>query len=288
MTMIKEFDTKLKSLKNTQKITKTMEMVSASKLRNAHHAQANARFYAQELTALISRISACAHEADHPFLKPRTPVKRVVILIITSDKGLCGAFNHNANRRVSAWIRENRVHHEQIDLWCCGKKGFMYFERHDMVKAHYENVTATPRFADALKIGMHLSQAFVDGHCDAVYLSYNQFFNPLVQKTVFEQILPINPDLLMAKAGRRPDYILEPDAETVLNFLIPHFLYFKIYFALLENSAGEHGARMTAMDSATKNASGLVDRYTLSRNRARQAAITTELMEIIGGAEALK
>lgn len=290
MPTIKEFNTKLKSLKNTQKITKTMKMVAASKLRKAHQAQANAKLYAQQLTAMTSRISASVPAASHPLLISREKINNVIILIITSDKGLCGVFNHNANRMVAGWIRENRSRHEKIELWCCGKKGAMYFERHDMVKAHYENVTATPRFADALKIGMHLIQAFQENRCDVVYLSYNQFLNPLVQKTVFEQILPIDPDLLIEKKASPPrvDYIFEPEAEKVLNFLIPHFLYFKIYFALLENSAGEHGARMTAMDNATENAFELIDRYTLSRNRARQAAITTELTEIISGAEALR
>jgi len=288
MTTIKEFDTKLKSLKNTQKITKTMKMVSASKLRKANLAQANARFYAGQLAAMTSRITASVFSADHPLLMSRKHVDNVVILIITSDKGLCGAFNHNANRMVSGWIQENRSRHEKIELWCCGRRGFMYFERHDIVKAHYENITAAPRFADAVKIGRDLSEAFRNGRCDAAYLSCNQFFNPLVQKTVFEQILPMDPQLLGEKAGHRPDYIFEPEVKEVLDFLIPHFLYFRIYFALLENSAGEHGARMTAMDSATKNASELIDRYTLSRNRARQAAITTELTEIIGGAEVLR
>ncbi len=290
MPTIKEFDTKLKSLKNTKKITKTMKMVAASKLRRAHQAQANAKRYAQELTAMTLRISATVPSVSHPLLTPRMSVKNVVILIITSDKGLCGAFNHSANRRVAAWIRENRSQHEKIELWCCGKRGFAYFNRHDAVKNHYENVTGTPRFADAMKIGNDLSLAFREGRCDTVYLSYNQFINPLVQRTVFEQILPIDPSAVLAenKSGQRPDYIFEPEDDAVLNFLIPHFLFFKIYFALLENSAGEHGARMTAMDSATKNALELIDRYTISRNRARQAAITTELTEIVAGAEVLR
>ena len=289
MPTIKEFNRKLKSLKNTQKITAAMKMVAASKLRKAHQAQANAKVYAEELTAMTSRVRAGLSSASHPLLGPRAPVQKAIVVIITSDRGLCGAFNHNANRRVSAWITENRDHHEQIELWCCGEKGFMYFERHDLVKAHYENVTATPRFAEAIKIGNDLGDAFARGACDVAYLSYNQFINPLVQRTVFEQLLPIDPRLMNNADVQRPtDYMFEPEDETVLNFLIPHFLYFKIYFALLENSAGEHGARMTAMDSATKNASELIDRYTLSRNRARQAAITTELTEIISGAEALR
>src|SRR3989338_4026216 len=237
MPTIKEFNTKLKSFKNTQKITKTMKMVAASKLRKAHQAQVNAKLYAQHLTAMTSRISASVPAASHPLLISRGKINNVIILIITSDKGLCGAFNHNANRMVSGWIQENRSRHEKIELWCCGKRGFMYFERHDIVKAHYENITAAPRFADAVKIGRDLSEAFRNGRCDAAYLSCNQFFNPLVQKTVFEQILPMDPQLLGEKAGHRSNYIFEPEAQSVLDFLIPHFLYFRIYFALLDRKS---------------------------------------------------
>ena len=289
MPAIKEFDTKLKSLKNTQKITRTMKMVAASKLRRAHQAQANAKFYAQQLTALTSRVAASLPAASHALFTVRTPVKKAIILVITSDKGLCGAFNHNANRRVVAWVRENRSLHEKIELWCCGRRGFMYFARHDLVKNHYENVTGTPRFFDAIKIGDDLIKAFSEGRCDTAYLSYNQFINPLVQKTVFQKILPVDSSVLtVQQEERRSNYDFEPDEGTLLSFLIPHIVYFTIYIALLENSPGEHGARMTAMDSATRNASELIDRYTISRNRARQAAITTELTEIVAGAEVLK
>lgn len=289
MPAIKEFNVKLKSLRSTQKITKTMKMVSASKLRRAHEAQVNARLYARNLAALTSRISAAVSQESHPLLTPRQKIRNVAILIITSDKGLCGAFNHNANRMVSSWIDENRHRHEDIDLWCCGKKGFMYFARHDIVKRHYESVTGNPQFLDAQRIGDDLAGAFCANLYDEVYLSYNQFFNPICQKTVFERILPIEARALtQEKVQAMEEYLFEPPAKQLLRFLIPHFLYFKIYFALLENAAGEHGARMTAMDSATRNTEDMIDRYTLFRNRARQAAITTELAEIVAGAEALK
>jgi len=284
---ITEYNIKIRSLKNTCKITKTMKMVSASKLRKSHRAQASAKLYAQNLTALTSRVSAAVHTESHPLLTAREEVKRVLILIITSDKGLCGAFNHNANKRVACWIEDNR-HHEQIDLYCCGKKGYAFFKKHDLVKKHYEQVTAEPDFNKAKEIGVELAREFKAGAYDEVYLSYNQFFNPLSQKTVFEKILPIDPQALIKKEVKGGvEYVFDPKAEELLEFLIPHFLYFKVYFALLENSAGEHGARMTAMDNATKNATDLIERYTLYRNRARQTAITTELSEIVAGAEAL-
>jgi len=285
---IKDFNVKIRSLGSTQKITRTMKMVSASKLRKAHEAQANAKLYASNLTALISRISAAVHSTSHPLLTPQEDVKNILILIITSDKGLCGAFNHNANKRVAAWIEENR-HHERIDLCCCGKRGYAFFQKNNSVKTCYDNVTANPQFSNATKIGDDLSKLFLDGEYDEVYLSYNQFFSPLSQKTVFEKILPIDPRALIEEeVNHATEYIFEPETKELLAFLIPHFLYFKIYFALLENAAGEHGARMTAMDNATKNASDLIDRNTLLRNRARQADITTELTEIVSGANALE
>jgi F-type H+-transporting ATPase subunit gamma len=283
----KEFNVKIRSLLSTRKITKTMKMVSASKLRKAHAAQANARLYAQNLTGLISRITHGVTQDSHPLLTLRENVRNVVILIITSDKGLCGAFNHNANKQVASWIKENRDH-KRIHLCCCGKRGYLFFRKHDIVKTHYEGVTADPQFSAAEKIGNDLSRSFLNGESDEVYLTYNQFFSPLSQKTVFEKILPIDPRALLKTATlERTDYIFDPETKELLAFLIPRFLYFKIYFALLENAAGEHGARMTVMDNATKNASELIDQYTMYRNRARQAAITTELSEIVAGADAL-
>jgi F-type H+-transporting ATPase subunit gamma len=158
----KEFNVKIRSLKSTRKITKTMKMVSASKLRKAHVAQANAKLYAQNLTALISRITRGVTQESHPLLEPRKKVRNVLILIITSDKGLCGAFNHNANKQVSSWITENR-HHERIDLCCCGKRGYMFFRSRDIVKNYYQGVTDDPQFSAAEKIGKDLSHSFLKG-----------------------------------------------------------------------------------------------------------------------------
>ena len=161
----------------------------------------------------------------------------------------------------------------------------MFFRNHDRVKTHYQGVTAEPQFSAAEKIGKDLSRLFLNNEYDEVYVTYNQFFSPLSQRTAFEKVLPIDPLALVKEAAPKPtEYIFDPEITELLEFLIPHFLYFKIYFALLENAAGEHGARMTAMDSATKNASELIDTYTLYRNCARQAAITTEISEIVAGA----
>ena len=289
MASIKEYNIKLRSLKNTEKITKTMKMVSASKLRKAHQAQASAKLYAQNVTALTSRIAASVESNLHPLLTPKKDVKKALILILTSNKGLCGAFNQNAIKQVLTWLNAHRQDYQQIDVSCCGKKGFQSLKRRMTVKKFYDQTSSDPKFNDVISIGKDLSDYFINGDYDEVFIVYNQFFSPLSQKAIFEKILPIDPESLMQQKIEHPrEYLFEPEPEELLAFLIPHFLYFKIYFAMLENWAGEHGARMTAMDNATKNASELIDLYTLLRNRARQEQITTELIEIIAGAEALK
>lgn len=288
MSSIKEYNNKLKSLKNTQKITRTMKMVAASKLRRAQEAQNNAKSYARQLAHMTSRISATIHPGLHPLLVPKERVRTALILVITSDRGLCGAFNHNANKQVVKWVDHQRAQYERIALSFCGRRGYQFFKNKEDTLTYYEDVTATPSFATAERIGQDLSRVYREGEFDEVYTVYNQFLSPISQKTVFQKILPIDPKELVDEAIEHPpEYIFEPEAEELLEYLIPHYLYFKIHFALLENSAGEHGARMSAMDNATKNASDLINKYTLLRNRARQAAITTELTEIVAGAEAI-
>ena len=289
MASIKEYNKKLKSLKNTRKITKTMKMVAASKLHKAHQAQANAKLYARNLTELISRISAVVLPEQHPLLIKRQAVQNALILVFTSDKGLCGAFNHNCHRHVVAWLKENRQNYKKVDLSFCGKRGYFFFRRMENTKTYYENIVGDPKFESAIQIGNALIQSFLKTEYDEVYLAYNQFFSPISQKTVFEKLLPIDPQAMIHEKIEHPrEYLFEPQGPELLEFLIPHFVYFKIYFSLLENAAGEHGARMSAMDSATKNATDFIDKTTLLRNRARQAAITTELTEIVAGAEALR
>jgi len=289
MTTIKEYKEKLNSFTNIEKITRTMKLVSASKLRQAHKMQTDAKRYAHELTALISRIEASIDPGLHPLLKSREKIKNILILIFTSDKGLCGSFNNSLCKQVASWIEDKRTQYEKIDLAFCGKRGFMFFKNYSDVRKHYEGATVKPNFAQATQIQDDLSKWFLEEECDEVYLAYNQFFNPLVQKFKIEKILPIDSKYLAeGDVQVSSDYIFEPTIDELLEILIPRFLCFKIFYTLLENSAGEYGARMTAMDKATQNANELIDEYTLLRNRARQAAITTELIEIVSGAEALK
>jgi F-type H+-transporting ATPase subunit gamma len=292
MPNIKGYDTRLHSLENTRKITRAMKLVSASKLRKAQAAQTQAKLYARKITGVISRVASTVDSSLHPLLRDHDRgVKRALILVYTSDKGLCGAFNQNAVRRVKGWIRENQAGYEHISLGFCGKKGLKLFEKDFPVRTNYPDVTLNPDFGTAREIGEEMIAAYLNKEFDELYLAYNQFFSPLSQETIFEKTLPIDPEALRStfenEDPRRPrEYLFEPSAGELLDYLVPHFLFFKIYFALLENAAGEHGARMSAMDSAAKNAGKMIDRCTVLRNRARQAQITTELAEIIAGSEA--
>ena len=297
----KEFNKKIKSLTNTEKMTRTMKMVSASKLRRAGQLQASAKFYEEALIGLIARLSAPGESSQHPLLMPNPKSRKALVVVFTSDKGLCAGFNHNIIKRVLVWIREKTLAYQRIDLCFCGKRGWMAFKNTPFIKKYYEGITQRPDFSKANSLALDLTQWFKDGEYAQVFLAYNRFVNPLSQVPTIEQILPVHmtyqsrggpsfPDKSTGADGILPpaDYIFEPPAGQLLSFLLPRYLNFRIYYTLLENSAGEHGARMTAMDSASKNAVDLIDKYTLSRNRARQAAITKELIEIVSGAEALK
>lgn len=274
-------------------MTKTMKMVAASKFKRAHKAQINAKDYADKLTQMMQHLSVSGPK-DHPLLKTKRATTRGLVLLFTSDKGLCGGFNNNLTRKIRHWIFENPYKYTTISMSFCGRRGYMSFRRFVNVHKYYENITLKPDFNDALEVAQDITQAFINGDYEEVYLAYNRFDGPMVQTPVLEKLLPMDASVFTEKEAvkttiKSQDYTFEPDDEKeILYFLIPKFLNFKIFFTLLENSAGEYGARMTAMDKASKNTADLIDRYTLLRNRARQAAITTELIEVISGAEALK
>jgi F-type H+-transporting ATPase subunit gamma len=284
---IKEYNKKIGSLKNTRKMTKTMKMVSASKFKRAHKAQSAALDYASKLQELISRLAAGGGQSNHPLMAVKKAPKKALILVFTSDKGLCGGFNNNLIRKLRPWLKDIPL---ELSMSFCGRRGFMAFRRTAQVVKHYENITAKPNFAGALEVANDLANSFIKGEFDEVYLAYNRFNGPISQTPVLEKILPLDPASLVKKnvEVKGADYEYEPEQNELMEFLVPKFLNFKIYFTLLENAAGEHGARMAAMDKASQNTADLIDRYILLRNRARQASITTELIEIISGAEALK
>ncbi len=290
MISIKEYNKKIGSLKNTRKMTKTMKMVSASKFKRAYKAQAGALDYANKLQELMSRLSSAGGQKNHPLVKPKKVNNKVLVLLFTSDKGLCGGFNNNLIRKLRAWIQENPYKYGQINLSLCGRRGYMSFRKSQNVTKYYENITIKPNFVDATAVANDLADLYMNGEFDEIYLAYNHFNGPMSQVPVIEKILPLDPAELVKEKTKiqEADYEYEPQQSDLISFLIPKYLNFKIFFILLENAAGEHGARMSAMDKASQNTADLIDSYTLLRNRARQAAITTELIEIISGAEALK
>lgn len=288
MPSIKEYNNKLHSLTNTSKMTRTMKMVSASKLRRAQDAQKQSSLYAARLNEFIARLAASADGHQHPLLQPREEERKTLLLIYTSDRGLCGGFNNNLIRKVATWMTDHEHRFEHIGLSFCGRRGFTYFRRRAIVEEYFEDVTAVPEFDNAMAMGKRISDLYTSQAYDSVYLVYNHFQSALSQTPTFEKVLPFQSTEFLDGGEQIPsDYIFEPSQQALLDRLLPRTLYFKLYYALLENAAGEHGARMTAMDNATTNAANMIDTYTLLRNRARQAAITTELIEIVAGAEAL-
>jgi len=291
MASIKEYNRKLGSLKNTVKITKTMKMVSASKLRRAQEAENRAKAYAHAVNNLIFRIAESVEQEMHPLLMPREKVSRVLLLVFSSDKGLCGGFNNNLIKSVSSKQRELEADGKGVSMAFCGRRGYLYFSERAELFKNYEDVTAKPHSRDAAEISEEMIEAFISGQFDEVHMVYNHFVSPLSQTPRIDQLLPLPMDTLedhdAVETIKEDDFISEPALPELLTTLVPMLVVFKLFYALLENAAGEHGARMTAMDNATTNASKMIDEYTLLRNRARQAAITTELIEIISGAEAL-
>lgn len=290
MASLREIRKRIRSVRGTQKITGAMKLVAASRLRRAQDAILSARPYAVELGALLRRVATRAETHDeapaHPVLALRTP-KRVLLVVMTSDRGLCGAFNANILRRAERFVRESGARFESLEIATVGRKGRDYFRKRKIATVRdFPGVFNDLGFHRASDIATGLVREFTSRELDAVFLLYNEFKSAITQRVVVQDLLPIVHEEL--PVGEDIDYLYEPDRKTVLEQLVPRYVATLVWRALLESSASEHGARMTAMDSATKNARELVDRLTLQYNRTRQASITRELMEIVGGAEALK
>ena len=288
MPSLKHIRKRIISVRNTQKITRAMKMVAAAKLRRAQEAILNARPYARRIDGLIKGLTEVMDdEYMHPLMVPREEVKRLSMLVITSDKGLCGAFNANILRKVKRTLDE-RWEDFKVDLALVGRKAIDFYKNKDFNVVHsfpetYQHVL----FEEADEIANTLVDDFLRTRVDEVWVLYNEFKSVIAQKVVLEKLVPIVP-AEEAATSRHHDYTYEPDRREILDDLVPQHLSIQLYRCLLESSASEHGARMTAMEGATRNAGDMIDKLTLQYNRARQAAITKELMEIIGGAEALK
>jgi F-type H+-transporting ATPase subunit gamma len=286
MQNFREYGTKLASLRNMQRVTNTMKMVSAAKLKRAREAQRHASAYTAHLSRLAERLAQSV-EATHPLLTARTPVRNALVVLFTSDRGLCGSFNTRLQREVSQWLGEHRNTFRHIRVSFCGKKGYEFFRDEVEVRTVYEGIVTKPGFAAASRIGAEMMKVFLAGRYDEVYLAYNRFSSAMAQTPTIERLLPLSPER-PPETGPLALYLFEPAGAELLGLLLEKTVNFRVFFALLENAAGEHGARMTAMDNATNNIEDLTEHYTLLMNQARQASITEELVEIIAGAEALK
>ena len=276
---------RIRSVKNTQQITKAMKMVSAAKLRRAQERVMSARPYAQKILSVLNSLVTRSEGQTHPLLEDRGG-ERIQVVVITADKGLCGAFNSNIIKAAQNFIGEHR--HRQLTLNCVGRKGRDFFRKGSLSLAHEAvNIFARLDYSHAKQISATLMEEFSNKEVDAVYLVYNEFKSVIQQRIVVEQLLPIQ-KLAASEEASLIGYIYEQPAGEIFGSLIPKHVEVQVYRALLESAAAEHGARMTAMDAATNNAVDLIDSLTLTMNRARQAGITKEIIEIVGGAAALE
>ena len=286
MATLKAIRKRIGSIRNTQQITKAMKMVSAAKLRRAQEAAVEARPYAEKMLELYKNLVARVSRDTHPLLGARDE-KRVDLLLLTSDRGLCGGYNANLIRAAEAFIRRDGAGKE-IQLVLVGRKGADHFRRRSAAIAdRYVNILAVAAEELAGEIAEKAIGRFINRETDAVYMVYSRFRSALSQVPTLEKLLPVAVEQT-EKPAQLTEYLYEPGIEALLASLLPRVVRVAIYRALLEATASEHGARMTAMDSATTNASKMMGSLTLQMNRARQASITRELMEIVGTAEALK
>ena len=288
MPNLRDIKRRIKSVKNTQQITKAMKLVSASKLRKAQEAIMSARPYALKLMDVLHHLSARCNHDVHPLLDNRDG-KRWLILMVTADRGLCGGFNGSITKKAIQVIKDNSD--KEIQLITAGKKGHAYFKNKENKILHdHSGWTRDFNYLKAAEISSTLSTLFSEKSIDRIYVLYNEFKSVMQQEVILEQLLPIVPEKLdTGKASMNiVDYIYEPEEEAILNTLLERYMTVEVYRAFLESSASEHGARMTAMDSASRNAGEMIGGLTLTYNKARQAYITKELIEIVNGAEALK
>jgi len=285
----KEIRTKIKSVQNTRKITKAMEMVAASKMRKAQERMRQSRPYADKVRNIAAHLAGANPDYQHPFLVRRDTVKKAGIIVVTTDKGLCGGLNTNVLRLVTNQLRDFERQGVKVDASAIGNKGFGFLSRIGAkIVSHVVQLGDTPHLDKLIGPVKVLLDAYAAGEIDVVYIGYTRFINTMKQEPVLEQLLPLSADRLQEESPEYAwDYIYEPDAQTVLDELLLRYVESLVYQAVAENMASEQSARMVAMKAASDNAKKVIDDLQLSYNKARQAAITKELSEIVGGAAAV-
>lgn len=275
---------RIRSVKNTQLLTKAMKTVSAAKLRRAQERVFSARPYAEQLKKVLANLTTRVENISHPLLEVR-PEHRILFVVVTADRGLCGAFNSNITRTAQSFIRERSG--LEITLAAVGRKGRDFFRRRRIsIRSEFLNIFSKLDYGHAKDIAENVMHAYSDAEVDAVYIVYNEFKSVIQQRVVVEKVLPLS-RVELDTTEPRLDYIFEQQPQEIFNRLLPRYVEIQVYRALLESAASEHGARMASMETATKNAGDMIDSLTLNMNRIRQAAITREIIEVVSGAGAL-
>ncbi|HNQ78449.1 MAG TPA: ATP synthase F1 subunit gamma [Acidobacteriota bacterium] len=284
MANIRDIRRRIKSVRNTGQITKAMKMVSAAKLRRAEEAMMRSRPYAGKLEDVVCALARRAADGTHPMLSEREE-KRVRVIVVTADRGLCGAFNSNLLRASLAFIKDKADSGAEVTVDIVGRRGRDFFKRREFeIGKIWIGVSSKPEYEKAGEIADHASRLFLEGGYDAVYLVYNEFKTLITQKITVKRLVPFCREEV--QTAFEEEFIFEPSEEEILRTLLPRQLSFSIFQALLESYASEQGARMAAMENATRSAKEMIDKLTLHANRVRQAAITKEIIEVVSGAEA--
>jgi F-type H+-transporting ATPase subunit gamma len=281
---------RIRSVQSTMKITRAMELIAASRILKAQQRVEAARPYAEQLTTAMEDVARQTGALVHPLLEERPNPQRVAVLLVTSDRGLCGAYNANVIRRAERLMGRVRGDGMEPVAYVVGRKGASYFRfRRISVERSWTGFSELPGYSEAEEIGETLIGAFADGQVDAVHAAYTDFRSAFTLRPVDNRFLPIAPEEVSGEAGEpSAEYIFEPEPSEILDALLPRYVTAKIFHAMMESAASEHAARRRAMKAATDNAEDLIRRLTRVANQARQSEITTELMEVVGGAEALR
>jgi len=289
MATLQDIKRKIGAVKKTQQITKAMNMVSAAKLRGAQLRMEGFRPYAAAFAMMLGNMAGRVEPEIHPFFQAASPVERVGVVLMTADRGLCGSYNVNLINTAVKFIREKEAAGVEVALICVGRKGRDFFRRRKQeMLAQYVDVWNKFDFSNAVTVAREIMNAFLNGDVQEVHLVHSTFINMAIQRPQMVQLLPVKPAESEAEAGGSAEYLFEPPMEQFLEYLLPKYINVLVYHGFLENSASEHAARMTAMDNAQSNCKEMIHTLSLVMNKARQAAITRELMDIVGGAEALK
>ncbi|MCW5943156.1 MAG: ATP synthase F1 subunit gamma [Fimbriimonadaceae bacterium] len=285
MASLKQIRQRIRSAKNIQQITKAMKLVAAARLKKATDRVLEARPYSERLYGLMSSLSRAGELPAHPLMYQR-PIHKYAVVLITADRGLAGSYNTNIIRKAGDFLKQTEGSSSLVTV---GKKGSQFFARRGYNVVHSHSVpTAGARLDDAIAITNLVRDMFVSGEVDAVYVAYSKFYSAIRQAPQVVQVLPITPPAEDGVAADSVEYKFEPDPVSILGALLPRYLLTIVWQAMLEATASEHGSRMTAMTSATDNAGEMIQELTLKANRERQASITKEILEVVGGAEALK